>query len=245
MAVGGIAYGMSDSYEISVIALLLINFIFPMIRGKSEPFMNTPTTPQQISDRITMTRKHPNRKDVSGVSSFMSEGFQDADQKDMTVDPEKSVKKVAGGEVSAPAPVAEPEAEAEAEPAPEPAPPKKISEQGIPPVQQPQETETFQDNGGLFKLGQIPKDVKGGFHIDTGTTVINALKALKPDQINAMTQDTKQLIETQKSLMNMLQTFKPMMSEGKEMMNTFQSMFSPAMGATQTATDMLQGKAGL
>ena len=43
--------------------------------------------------------------------------------------------------------------------------------------------------------------------------------------------DTKNLIETQKSLMSMLKTFQPMMSEGKQMMDTFQTMFSPTMGA--------------
>ena len=38
---------------------------------------------------------------------------------------------------------------------------------------------------------------------------MNAISAQKPDQIKAMTMDTKQLIETQKSLMGMLQTFQP------------------------------------
>jgi len=95
--------------------------------------------------------------------------------------------------------------------------------------------ESFQDNSGLFKLGQIPKDEKGGHHIDAGTTVMNAISALKPDQIKAMTMDTKQLIETQKSLMGMLQTFQPMVSEGKQMMETFQEMFSPAMGSLDAA----------
>lgn len=107
--------------------------------------------------------------------------------------------------------------------------PKKISEQNVPAVTEP--AESFTDNGGLFKLGQIPTESKGGFHIDAGTTVMNAINALKPDQIKAMTQDTKQLIDTQKSLMGMLQTFQPMVQEGKQMMDTFQSMFSPSMGA--------------
>jgi hypothetical protein len=64
---------------------------------------------------------------------------------------------------------------------------------------------------------------------------MNAINALKPDQIKAMTMDTKQLIETQKSLMGMLQTFQPMVHEGKQMMETFQEMFSPAMGAMNAA----------
>jgi hypothetical protein len=47
-----------------------------------------------------------------------------------------------------------------------------------------------------------------------------------------MTADTKQLIETQKSLMSMLQTFQPMMTEGKQMMNTFNQMFTPTSGSS-------------
>lgn len=78
---------------------------------------------------------------------------------------------------------------------------------------------------GQFKLGEIPKDEKGGFHIDQGTTLMNALNGLKPDQIKAMTNDTKQLIETQKSLMGMLDTLAPMMKEGSNLLNMFNGMF--------------------
>ena len=76
-----------------------------------------------------------------------------------------------------------------------------------------------------FKLGEIPNQVKNGPHIDAGSTLIKAIQGLNPDQINAMTKDTKQLIETQKSLMGMLGTMKPMMNDGKELMETFQQMF--------------------
>ena len=253
LAVGGIAYGVSDSYEVAVIALFVMNFIFPMLStyrlsmasgpvpytgpAPVEPFTDTA---QIISDRIAATRKAP-RQGPGGMAGVMSEGFQDANDEDMTVDPEKKKPKnvkAAGSEKSSPASTSP---EVENVDTDTPPVPNKISEQGVPPANQPQAAETFQDKSGLFKLGEIPKDEKGGFHIDAGTTVINAIKALKPDQISAMTQDTKQLIETQKSLMNMLQTFKPMMAEGKEMMNTFQTMFAPTMGATQTATDILQG----
>ena len=76
-----------------------------------------------------------------------------------------------------------------------------------------------------FKLGEIPSQVKNGPHIDAGSTLISAIKSLNPDQINAMSKDTQQLIETQKSLMNMLGSMKPMLNDGKELMNTFQQMF--------------------
>jgi hypothetical protein len=76
-----------------------------------------------------------------------------------------------------------------------------------------------------FKLGEIPSQAKGGPHIDAGSTLMKAIQSLNPDQINAMSKDTQQLIETQKSLMGMLGTMKPMMNDGKELMETFQEMF--------------------
>ena len=76
-----------------------------------------------------------------------------------------------------------------------------------------------------FKLGEIPSQVKNGPHIDAGSTLMQAIKNLNPDQINAMTKDTQQLIETQKSLMGMLGTMKPMLNDGKQLMETFEQMF--------------------
>jgi hypothetical protein len=84
---------------------------------------------------------------------------------------------------------------------------------------------------GQFKLGEIPKDEKGGFFIDQGTTLMNALNGLKPDQINSMTNDTKQLLETQKSLMGMLDSLAPMMKESSSLLNMFQTMFGTSPGA--------------
>jgi hypothetical protein len=78
---------------------------------------------------------------------------------------------------------------------------------------------------GQFKLGQIPKEEKGGYFVDQGTTLMNALNGLKPEQINAMTADTKQLLETQKSLMGMLDSLAPMMKESGSLLNMFQNMF--------------------
>jgi hypothetical protein len=78
---------------------------------------------------------------------------------------------------------------------------------------------------GMFKLGQLPPDVAGGAHIDVGTTLMNALNGLKPDQVKQMTEDTRKLLETQKSLMGMLSTMKPMLTDGKQLMETFGEMF--------------------
>jgi hypothetical protein len=54
---------------------------------------------------------------------------------------------------------------------------------------------------------------------------LNAYKALKPDQVAAMTKDTQDLMQTQKQLMSTLQTLKPLITDGKEMMDMFQSYF--------------------
>jgi hypothetical protein len=257
LAVGAIAFGITDSYEIGIIALLLMNMLYKSFGGptmvwrgeggfqkEKEGFVAV--SPTEVSARIQSMQK--GKYELAGVSSPMtegfasfSEGFEDASGNAAVVPEEKK----------------------------DPAP-TKISEQGVPPANQPataiggtagagattttpspasgastnsagvttagatagaEKKETFEDNGSLFKLGQIPTEQKGGFHIDAGTTVVNALQALKPDQIKSMTADTKQLIETQKSLMSMLQTFQPMMMEGKAMMDTFNQMFTPTAGA--------------
>jgi len=76
-----------------------------------------------------------------------------------------------------------------------------------------------------FKLGEIPSQVKNGPHIDAASTLVKAINSLNPDQIKAMSKDTQQLIETQKSLMGMLGSMKPMLNDGKELMDTFQERF--------------------
>jgi len=77
--------------------------------------------------------------------------------------------------------------------------------------------------GKKYKLPNESDDKE--FHLDAGTTFMNAYKSLKPDQIAAMTKDTQDLMTTQKQLMSTLQTLKPLIQDGKEMMNMFQGYF--------------------
>jgi hypothetical protein len=65
----------------------------------------------------------------------------------------------------------------------------------------------------------------GEHHLDSGTTFMNAYKQLKPEQINALTNDTQKLIAVQKDLMSNLSNLKPLISDGKEIMKTFKSFF--------------------
>lgn len=265
IAIGAIVYGIFDSFELAAISLLLSHFAVPFfVRGSAgaegfasgtnvsgsahkEGFAsgNSPrlglssglvqsegfvaTNAIEVSKRVSKMKANLyGESEVRGVGSPMTEGFEDAKAADHTLDENKK-ESVNSKEVTASSKPAEAS--------------KFIVTKGegatTGAVNVP---ENFQSQNGLFKLGQIPSDGKGGFHIDAGTTVMNALSALKPDQIAAMTKDTKQLIETQKSLMGLLQTFQPMMSEGKQMMETFQGMFGAAAGAGDTAKIMLGGK---
>lgn len=65
--------------------------------------------------------------------------------------------------------------------------------------------------GRPYKLPSEKDDE--GYHLDAGTTFLNAYKALKPDQIAAMTRDTQELLATQKSLVAMLDSFGPLLKD--------------------------------
>ncbi len=237
LAVGGIAFGMTESYEVATIALLVMNFLFPILGGPvttvkgTEGFMAT--NPKEVSQRIIgLQKQFAGVHDPVGVGSKMSEGFEDAQNIDkaltQTTVNENTTTVTAQ---TKPAPVETTSSNASSGTSNASSGSSSSTASGTGTASSTGTTSGFQDNGSLFKLGQIPTDQKGGFHMDVGTTVTNALSALKPDQIKAMTADTKQLIETQKSLMSMLQTFQPMMQEGKQMMNTFNQMFAPTTGS--------------
>ena len=65
--------------------------------------------------------------------------------------------------------------------------------------------------GKPYKLPSEKDDE--GYHLDAGTTFLNAYKSLKPDQISAMTRDTQELLATQKSLVTMLDSFGPLLKD--------------------------------
>ena len=85
------------------------------------------------------------------------------------------------------------------------------------------------ERGEFFELGKKYKgpseEDDSDFHLDAGTTFMNAYKSLKPEQIAAMTKDTQELMQTQRQLMSTLSTLKPLIQDGKQMMDMFQSYF--------------------
>jgi hypothetical protein len=73
------------------------------------------------------------------------------------------------------------------------------------------------DRKEMLELGKpykLPSEADDkGVHLDAGSTFLNAYKALKPEQIAAMTRDTQELLATQKSLVAMLDSFGPLMKD--------------------------------
>jgi hypothetical protein len=87
-------------------------------------------------------------------------------------------------------------------------------------------SEEFQSaTNELFKLGKIPSEHKEGPMLDAGGTLMKAMGSFDPETTQKMTHDTKQLLETQKSLMNMLTQMRPILADGKELLQTFSGMF--------------------
>lgn len=223
IAGGVIAYGFLDSFELAVAFCVVSGVLFGLLNQTKFSYetkftkegFSTDTT-EQIAHRVQAMQKGKGEPHGVLASSF-AEGFADA-----TTDS-------SGNEVTSHASSSTTSGETKAAPAttnggagsgvPPPAPPaaaKEAAKAGF----------TGSNNKDMeFKLGVIPDDGKGGYHIDQGTTVINALNALKPDQIKAMTEDTRKLIDTQKNLMSMLGSMKPMLQDGKQMMANFQEMF--------------------
>jgi hypothetical protein len=97
----------------------------------------------------------------------------------------------------------------------------------------------------LGKKYKMPsEDDDEDYHLDAGTTFLNAYKSLNPDQISAMTKDTQDLINTQKQLMSTLNTLKPLITDGKQMMETFGSFMGGDGGGLGDLSKMAEKFAG-
>jgi hypothetical protein len=79
--------------------------------------------------------------------------------------------------------------------------------------------------GTLFKTGKMPSENIDGPKLDAGKTMMKAMESFDSNTVGAMTDDTKKLLETQKSLMGMLTQMRPVLSEGRELLQTFSGMF--------------------
>jgi hypothetical protein len=66
--------------------------------------------------------------------------------------------------------------------------------------------------------GQAPR-------MDMGSTWLQAYNKLNPEQVTSMKKDTKELMETQRALVETLQTMGPTVQQGMELVNTFSKFF--------------------
>lgn len=206
VAIGLIVYGISESVEITTAATLITGVLAVLISkyNRKEGFMGG--NPTEIVKRLESVKKPQEKAPVGVYASGYVEAFEDISENKVEVTPEAKPTE------SAPATTKTTSAESQAAPA------KTETKAGFQNANEP-------GTDGLFKLGVLPKEDKGGFHIDQGTTVLNALNALQPDQVKKMSEDTQKLIDTQKSLMSMLGTMKPMLADGKQLVETFNQMF--------------------
>ena len=62
-------------------------------------------------------------------------------------------------------------------------------------------------------------------HLDAGTTVLHAFQKLNPEQVLQMRDDTKELMDTQKQLVETLSSLGPQVQQGAELIKSFQGMF--------------------
>ncbi len=236
LAVGMLSYGFLESCELAVAFTILTGVVYSLISragaasalakvATKEGFVTGNTDgSEKIAKRVERIYKANVGPHGVYASAFV-EGFADASE--TSVDGQlQAVMKDKPAEESAESKPASATAPSTAGSGIEPPSPPPVAAK-VPKAETQGGTQGFRGapDDAQFKLGVLPEEKKDGYHIDTGTTVINALNALKPDQIQAMSADTQKLIETQKSLMSMLSSMKPMLQDGKQMMDTFQQMF--------------------
>lgn len=62
-------------------------------------------------------------------------------------------------------------------------------------------------------------------HMDIGSTIMNAYKKMDPVQVQQMASDTKELMATQKQLMETISMLGPQVQQGAELIKSFKGMF--------------------
>jgi hypothetical protein len=77
--------------------------------------------------------------------------------------------------------------------------------------------------------------------VDVNKTIMSSISSLTPTQIESMTSDTKELIQTQKSLLETVKQLAPVVSQGREMLETFKGYF----GNTNDLVSMLKSDSSL
>lgn len=220
--VGFFTYMYLERFEVAAMSAVLAGIVVYFMgkyvfKMKPEPFADSV---EVIAKRVAeIKRTAPIVADPEGMSSNFTDGFAAFSMQEGFANPEPDDKKVPADIIaiaeSAVPTTTVPAAPKESKEADEK---ESFSNSAIP--------ETPAELNFLFKPGELPTEKKDGYHIDAGSTILNALNSLKPMQIEAMTADTQKLMETQKSLLGMLNTMRPMLADVKPLMETFGGLFN-------------------
>ena len=230
-----------DTFEFIVAFIVVLGIVYVVAsnfinsRLKAEGFSDG--TPKEIAKRVDGIFKSSSKKSSNGPSGVLSksvEGFADSgvanednDSDNEVDDGEPPVSTPASTRDTAKTPGDDVKKDVE----------KNLKDASA-------NKEEFSSNSkGLFKLGEMPSESAEGPHIDAGTTLMKAMSALQPDQINAMTSDTKQLLETQQNLMGMLKNMAPVLQDGRKLLDSFSGIFG-GEGAGNAAAGFNLGKLG-
>jgi hypothetical protein len=86
------------------------------------------------------------------------------------------------------------------------------------------------DKGEGDNEGDNEEDNEEDFNtFDSKESFLNNYKSMTPTQIKGLNKDTKQLIQTQKSLISTLNNMGPTLKEGKNILDTFKNYFGKDM----------------
>jgi hypothetical protein len=225
LAIGLIALAFFDRLEIVVPIVVIVGMIASyVIKPKREGFINAGSDgkPLEIVNRIERMQK---KEEVQGVYGPELEGFQDVSES-------KEVKEGASSE-STPAEKTEIKNQvAIATGAPTPAEEKKDVMKAVNDLKKDmgvakpkEEISAFASQPGLFKLGELPSESKEGPIVDAGSTLMKALGSLQPDQMKSMTEETQKMIATQKNMLEMLQSMRPVLQDGQQLLQSFSGIF--------------------
>ena len=215
-----------DQFEIIVaisviFAIFYTHFLKNFIK-RFEPFQNNTevSQPEQTGQTTQSEQKKPQ---VTGFMSSFSEGFTTTTATTATKKALASTSASSDTKPAIPAEEVKAVTDANTKPVTDAT---KATEETTSKKDDVTSKEEFQSaTNELFKLGKMPSEHKDGPVLDAGSTLLKAMGSFKPEQINAMSSDTKQLLETQKSLMGMLNQMRPVLADGKELLQTFSGMF--------------------
>ena len=221
-AVAFIALAFMEQFELvvalTVIFALTYTLYLKKFLRKLEGFENSTDIVNRVGDMQQKYKQHPSdlrsaRLEPAGVYNPSVEGFEDV-QPD--VPKEGASQSSSSASAKRTSNQVDPEQVQEVTDAVNGA---KKSDKDI------QNEELQSATNTLFKSGKMPSENMGGPNLDAGQTMMKAMESFDSNTVNAMTTDTKKLLETQKGLMNMLTQMRPVLADGKELLQTFSGMF--------------------